>query len=151
MRTLFNPADRAAMITRIERLNTASTRLWGTMSVADMTTHLIEGCKITFNEKPAELVRSKRPPRIVTWLFICTTFPWPKGKLPTSQEYLADSADIAQLDDYKQTLIAYLQRFAQAPESLSFGTHPFFHTLTPAQWGALTYRHIDHHLKQFGC
>jgi len=68
-----------------------------------------------------------------------------------AKEYLADTSDIQQLDTYKQTLITYLQRFAQAPESVQFGKHAFFNELTAEQWGALMYKHTDHHLKQFGC
>jgi len=28
--------------------------------------------------------------------------------------------------------------------------HPTFGTFTPAQWGQLEYKHLDHHLRQFG-
>jgi hypothetical protein len=29
-------------------------------------------------------------------------------------------------------------------------THPFFGKLSGKEWGELTYKHIDHHLQQFG-
>ena len=28
--------------------------------------------------------------------------------------------------------------------------HPFFGTLTPDEWAILMYKHLDHHLRQFG-
>jgi hypothetical protein len=29
--------------------------------------------------------------------------------------------------------------------------HPFFGPLTHAGWGRLAWKHLDHHLRQFGC
>ncbi|MBK9525384.1 MAG: DUF1569 domain-containing protein [Bacteroidetes bacterium] len=29
--------------------------------------------------------------------------------------------------------------------------HPYFGKLSSREWGRITYLHLDHHLKQFGC
>lgn len=151
MSTLWNPADRAALISRVNKLNASSVSRWGKMTIAEVTTHMVEGFKIALNEKAVEVIPGKRPSGFVLWLIIFSPLPWPKGKLITAKEYLADSSEIQQLDAYKKSLIACLQRFSQTPESMQFGKHAFFNELTPEQWGALMYRHTDHHLKQFGC
>jgi hypothetical protein len=39
---------------------------------------------------------------------------------------------------------------ANGPEKCTTNPHPFFGKLTPEQWGKGTYKHLDHHLKQFG-
>lgn len=36
------------------------------------------------------------------------------------------------------------------PEKCTTHHHPFFWKLTPEQWGKGIYKHLDHHLKQFG-
>lgn len=151
MGSLWNATDRDIIITRIGKLNATSARQWGKMNVAEMMTHLIETSKIAFNEKPVELVRGTPPSGIKRWVIIFSPIPWPKGKLPTGKEYLADSSDMQKIDEYKQTIINYVRRFAQSLESIRWGRHAFFNQLTAKEWGALTYKHIDHHLRQFGC
>jgi len=151
MGTLWNATDREALIKRVEKLDASNTRQWGTMTVAQMLTHLIETSKITFNEKPVEVIPGKNPPGFIKWLIIFSPLPWPKGKLPTAKEYLADSYDEQRIEEYKQEFIASLQRFALSPETLQWGKHAFFVKLSAKEWGALTYKHTDHHLRQFGC
>ena len=44
-----------------------------------------------------------------------------------------------------------IDRFVQrAPESAGRCTHAFFGRLNGDEWGRLMYKHIDHHLRQFG-
>jgi len=42
-----------------------------------------------------------------------------------------------------------IQRFGGAEAQLS-GDHPLFGALTATEWGKFSYRHADHHLRQFG-
>lgn len=39
---------------------------------------------------------------------------------------------------------------SNGPEKCTRNPHPFFGTLTPEQWGKGIYKHLDHHLRQFG-
>lgn len=48
-------------------------------------------------------------------------------------------------------LVALIDRFVQlGAGSAGAQTHAFFGRLTGEQWGELMYKHIDHHLQQFG-
>jgi hypothetical protein len=48
-------------------------------------------------------------------------------------------------------LISLIDRFATAgPHGCTKHPHCFFGKLTPAQWGTGMYKHLDHHLRQFG-
>ena len=50
-----------------------------------------------------------------------------------------------------QRLHEYIDRFAAGgPETCTKHPHFFFGPLTPQEWAALTYQHLDHHLRQFG-
>lgn len=151
MRTLWNAADRAALLARLDTLTPASPRRWGRMSVAEMTAHLLESMKITFDEKPVAVLPGRRPPGFVRWLVIFSPLPWPRGVLRTSPEYLADNPDLRHFAAYRADLRACLERFAVPQDSLHFGRHALFGNLTTAEWGALTWRHLNHHLTQFGC
>ena len=39
---------------------------------------------------------------------------------------------------------------ALGPAGCTAHPHSFFGRLTPEQWGILMYKHLDHHLRQFG-
>jgi hypothetical protein len=55
------------------------------------------------------------------------------------------------LDEERDALIALVQRFtAGGPEGVRQDPHPFFGPMTPAEWDMLQWKHIDHHLRQFG-
>jgi hypothetical protein len=78
---------------------------------------------------------------IVYWL------PFPKN-VPTAPTLVARSPT-----DWKEERItcrALIQRFEKESQSRTWPEHPAFGSLTSKQWGVLGYRHIDHHLRQFG-
>jgi hypothetical protein len=44
-----------------------------------------------------------------------------------------------------------IDRFVSGgPSACTNHPHPFFGPLTPAEWAILMYKHLDHHLRQFG-
>jgi hypothetical protein len=47
-------------------------------------------------------------------------------------------------------LIALIHRSGIADASVKRPPHPLFGPLTTTQWGQLTWKHLDHHLRQFG-
>jgi hypothetical protein len=74
--------------------------------------------------------------------------PWKKN-LPTDTNFIVKGHH--NIDDEKKNLIVLVQRFAQAgPGGISHEPHPFFGKLTTQEWDALMWKHLDHHLKQFG-
>jgi hypothetical protein len=51
----------------------------------------------------------------------------------------------------RSRLIAAIESFAsEGPMGCSRYPHPFFGPLNPQQWAILAYKHVDHHLRQFG-
>jgi hypothetical protein len=43
-----------------------------------------------------------------------------------------------------------MDRFAARGQDGPWVDHPAFGRLSPRAWGVLVYRHMDHHLRQFG-
>ena len=72
-----------------------------------------------------------------------------KKNLPTDPSFVVkDERDFSKEQQKLQILI---NRFAQAdPNAVSAKKHPFFGKMTSDEWGNLGYKHLDHHLKQFG-
>jgi hypothetical protein len=59
--------------------------------------------------------------------------------------------DDRDLEVEQKRLCALVDRFAAGgPKGCTAHPHCFFGPLTPAEWAILTYKHLDHHLRQFG-
>jgi hypothetical protein len=68
---------------------------------------------------------------------------------PTMKELVVqDSRD---LGTERQRLCGLIDRFAAAgPAGCTTHPHSFFGRLAPQEWAILMYKHLDHHLRQFG-
>ena len=74
---------------------------------------------------------------------------WKKGKLKTPLEMDADYKGmvVTNFESDKHLLLIRMQEFTTAA---SFSPHPFFGNLSRKDWGRLAWKHINHHLLQFG-
>jgi hypothetical protein len=60
-------------------------------------------------------------------------------------------ADQRDLDIERERLCKLIDRFTAAgPAGCTKHPHSFFGKLTPEEWAILSYKHLDHHLRQFG-
>ena len=74
--------------------------------------------------------------------------PWKPG-MPTAPEFKI--ANPREFEAEKKALRDLVERFgAGGPSVLTTQPHPFFGPLTAEEWQALQWRHLDHHLRQFG-
>lgn len=150
MRTLAHAADREALLHRLASLRPDAERRWGKMSVHQMVCHLTANFQMATGEIPVRL-RGVPPPvrRAVKWFALY--LPWPRGLIPTSPELdamrrgpptTAFATDVAELRD----------RIARSGEQPAAGrpAHPVFGEMAEANWLRWGYRHVDHHLRQFG-
>jgi hypothetical protein len=59
--------------------------------------------------------------------------------------------DERDLETERTRLCGLIDRFASAgPAGCTKHPHAFFGPLTPDEWAILMYKHLDHHLRQFG-
>jgi transposase InsO family protein len=59
--------------------------------------------------------------------------------------------DDRDLNVERQRLAVLIDRFQSGgPDKCTKHPHSFFGIMTPEEWSALNYIHLDHHLKQFG-
>jgi hypothetical protein len=116
------------------------------MTAPQMIVHVVDGLKMATGELPTE--EKKRPIRFTPLKqFIIYGPPFPKS-VPTSPELLE-----RQCEDFDQecaNLRQMMDTFASIPVGTQLPRHPAFGKLSRRAWGALTYKHIDHHFKQFG-
>jgi hypothetical protein len=72
-----------------------------------------------------------------------------KRNAPTSPELII--ADERDLDTERQRLLRLVDRFVTGGTAgCTAHPHTFFGPLTPDEWAVLMYKHLDHHLRQFG-
>ncbi len=147
MPSLTNDTDRARIATRVRALTANATPRWGRMTVAQMLAHCADALRNATGELPiAVRALPFAQTRLVKWLMI-DVVPFPKGA-PTAPELLRK--DVVDIEPERAALLALLERFASAHAPVSWAPHPLFGALTPAEWGRLAHKHLDHHLRQFG-
>ena len=147
MRTILNEGDRAEINNRLRSLSVASTRRWGTMDVVEMLQHLRLSARMTLGELPVPSVNKRVFQVFPLKHLILYVFPFPKGA-PTAPELKPVNKESFQ--DERAALLELLERIGTGPREGDGPAHPLFGPLTWREWGAVTYKHADHHLKQFG-
>lgn len=148
MKTIFSPTDYADLIKRIENLKSDTPRVWGKMDVAQMMKHSSEAMKMALGD--IKLKRSFMG-RIIGG-FIKKSFlsekPFPKDS-PTAPTLVI--IDKREFEKEKAELLQLAKRLHEAGEKgATDHPHTFFGPLTPKEWGETQWKHLDHHLRQFG-
>lgn len=145
-KSIHDPAARAVLLARLDRLDPAAPARFGSMSAPQMVTHLIESARMAVGDLPVRARPSFLRNRLVRHL-ILYVLPFPKGA-PTAKELLARAPDSWAADI--ATLKAAIERAAAVGPEGAWAHHPAFGDLSGADWGVLMHKHTDHHLSQFG-
>jgi hypothetical protein len=146
MPTLFDPSARGKIVSRLSNLTSDRRPLWGRLDAARVQTHLADQLRMAVGDV---ICRSKNTPFRYPVLreLIVYLLPWPKGA-PTAPELLATHP--AEFETDRQTLLQLVERVGTLKPGVTFGEHPAFGRLSRRAWGVLAWRHLDHHLRQFG-
>jgi hypothetical protein len=148
MKNLFQTEAVDEIVRRINTLTPNSTRQWGKMEVAQMLAHCTASMEVATGEKS--------PPRMfigrILGSFFKSSFTNDKPlqkNAPTDKSFLV--IDQRNFEKEKAKLLDIVKRFsAGGPEKVTRHPHSFFGKLKPMQWATGMYKHLDHHLKQFG-
>jgi hypothetical protein len=145
-KSIFQAAARKELQQRLVQLAPEHAPLWGRMNAPKMVVHLSDALKMALGELPA--APKKTPLRFpVVKQLVIFLLPWPKGA-PTAPELLARTP--AAWTGEVIALSALIERFATRTATGAWPPHPAFGSMTGRAWGALVYRHCDHHFRQFG-
>ncbi|HRI20107.1 MAG TPA: DUF1569 domain-containing protein [Panacibacter sp.] len=148
MKSLFSAAESTAIIDRINKLSVTSKAGWGKMNVAQMLAHTQQPLKVAAGE-----LKLKRGLAAILFGSIAKKklagdAPLPKN-LPTDKNFIMKGE--LDFEAEKKGLVVLVERFAKLDQDmLSKEQHPFFGKLTAQEWDTLMWKHIDHHLRQFG-
>uniref|UniRef100_UPI00404728B7 DUF1569 domain-containing protein n=1 Tax=Algoriphagus sp. TaxID=1872435 RepID=UPI00404728B7 len=149
MKNVFDPAVTAELIHRIEQLSPESPALWGKMSVDQMLAHCCVAYEMAFT--------NTHPKANPVMRFLLKTFvkagvvnevPY-KRNLPTAPAFRIKSEK--NFAEEKARLISFVEQTLAAGKSGFEGKEsPSFGSMTAKEWNNLLYKHLDHHLTQFG-
>jgi hypothetical protein len=149
MKNLFQPEAVQELKERLSRLRPDSPRLWGKMTPAQAMAHCTMGMELALGDR--------RPPRMLIGRligFVIKPMAFKENEpmrrnSPTIPGFQV--TDHRDLSIEREKLILIIARFAACgPSGCTTHPHSFFGHLTPDEWSSWMYKHIDHHLRQFG-
>ena len=146
---IFNETDYAAIKNCINQLNAQNQRQWGQMSLSQALEHCGIQLKKALGIIPETAYEGPAMYRtsVGRWLLFYA-MPWPKGvATPSQMDMLRNGATVADVQNSKLALLGLLEK-VQSLEH--FNPHPFFGKMDKKDWGRLIWKHLDHHLRQFG-
>jgi hypothetical protein len=152
MKHLFDPILVEETKQRILQLRLDSERQWGSMAIAQTLAHCTSSVEMAMGAIHAK--RAPFPANLIGPLIKPLVFRDDKPirrNSPSSPELFSADSTKCEFISERSRLIAAIESFAtQGPMGCSRHPHPFFGPLNSQQWAILMYKHIDHHLRQFG-
>jgi hypothetical protein len=149
MRNLYEPTTVKEVKARMAQLTPDSERIWGTMTAAQAMAHCAAGLEIPVGDRLPS--KEKLPVRLLGRIIKPLALgdrPMRRNS-PTSKNLLVE--DQRDLGTERERLSQLIDRFAAAgPQGCTTHPHGFFGPLNPGEWSELMYKHLDHHLRQFG-
>jgi len=148
MNNLFNQSDVFEILERIKKLTPNSQRQWGKMNSSQMLAH----CNVSLETAMGR--------NFIKRLFIGRIIsPFVKQKVlgekpfgknsPTNKSYIFTGNHT--FEEEKSKTIESIQKFFKGgPSECTTYPHPFFGKFTPEEWVIFQWKHLDHHLRQFG-
>ncbi len=137
------------VISRINNLSSTTQPEWGKMNATQMLAH----CNVTFEFAYEE--KHKKPNFFMAFILknlvkggLVSEKPYKKSA-STAPEFIIK--DDRNFDEEKNRLIQYINRTVQLGQNHFEGrTSMIFGEMTSTEWNNLFYKHLDHHLTQFG-
>ncbi len=147
MRSIFNRNDVEQLTERIRSVRFDSKAKWGSFTGHQMICHLQDTLKYTLGQMEAVKNVSAGPPmflRKIIGLYI----PIPRAKAETAPQMLQTQPENWETD--LKSVTDLLALFPESTDKTDWPMHPFFGDLDGKTLARINFRHIDHHLRQFG-
>jgi hypothetical protein len=149
MKNLFESSRADEVKERVARLTPDSPRQWGTMTVSQALAHCSIGIDTATGDArpPRQLVGRILGP-IIKPLALKDDKPMRRNS-PTAPIFLVNNKPNFEVE--RNRLLGSIDKFANGgPDACTTHPHCFFGSMKPEEWAILMYKHVDHHLRQFG-
>jgi hypothetical protein len=149
MKNLFEAATADEVKLRTGRLRPDSERQWGKMNAAQAVAHCAASMEMAVGDRlPQQMLLGRVIGGFVKPMVLGNDDPMRRNS-PTMPGLVV--SDERQLETERARLCGLIDRFTAAgPQGCTTHPHSFFGRLNPQEWAILMYKHLDHHLRQFG-
>jgi hypothetical protein len=146
---IFTKEVSEGVIDRINHLTNNTQAKWGKMTVSQMLAHCCVSYEYVYDNN------YKKPGLFMSFILknmvkskVVNEEPYKPG-LPTAKDFVI--VDARDFEKEKNRLIAYIRKTQEAREAHFDGKESHsFGKLSKNEWNNMFYKHMDHHLKQFG-
>jgi hypothetical protein len=143
--TLRKSGDRDQIIERLRRVRPDARPGWGSLDAPRMLCHVADSLRVAVGDLPAEPRHSLLSRTLVKSLVVNTGLRPPRGRVQTAPEML-----ISRPSSWEADLSACVALVDRVAGKGATSVHPTFGPLSPEEWGRLSWKHLNHHLIQFG-
>ncbi|MCH7409578.1 DUF1569 domain-containing protein [Belliella sp. DSM 111904] len=147
-KTIYTSGTIDALIQRVSRLSKDQEPYWGSMNATEMLHHCNLANDAILNAPKATL-RPTLKQRMKKLAFFHIKKDFPKGARGAKKFNTKGLVDSGDFEKEKENFIKILSKFKTLEHELG-GIHPVFGSLDHYYWGRFVWKHMDHHMKQFG-
>ena len=149
MKNIFRKEITDEVLSRIDNLTKETQPNWGKMSVAQMLAHCCVTYEMLFTDKhPKPNAFTRFMLKVFVKKIVVSEKPYAKNGRTAPQFLISDEKVF---ENEKKRLEEYIVKTQQLGESYFEGKESHsFGKLTAKEWNNTFYKHLDHHLTQFG-
>ncbi len=149
MENIFDSAVADKLISRINSLTPNTAGQWGKMNVSQMLAH----CNVTYEMVYTD--RHRKPNAFIKFILKMMVKPIVTNEKPYKKSSQTAPAfiitDEREFNYEKNRLIEYIKKVvSEGPQAFEGRVSHSFGPLNSTEWNNMFYKHLDHHLRQFG-
>ena len=150
MKSLFDRAVISEVRRRLAALGPNSERKWGRMTPHQAVCHLADALRMVLGDRPVDFKPNLVMRTVVRCLVLTVPASWPKGVATAPElDQEKDGTTPEAFETDRAALVALMNQFIET-DGRDLPPHPIFGPIGRGEWGRWGFRHLDHHLTQFG-
>jgi len=145
IRTVLNERDRSEILSRLRQVRPDAAPKWGTLDAPRLLCHLADSMRVALGQIAVTPTHNLLSRTIGKRVVVNSSFPAPPGRVHTAPEMLSSRPS-----EWAHDLRSCEELVARVGAGEARSLHPKFGHLSAEEWGRLCWKHLDHHLRQFG-